>query len=138
MSDPNKFLSTQEFAKQAGVSASTISKWLRSNKLNGHKQGGKWMIPAAEILRISQSKPSDTAKPSAPESKNINKPIKTKSNAKAYSIKEFSAMTYLTEYGVQKWSKDGRLSGSVEDGSGNPMVDAASLENSAVKRLLRG
>lgn len=136
MPDPNKFLSTQEFAKQAGVSPSTISKWLRSNKINGHKQGRKWMIPVDEIAKISQSKPSKATKQPTAEPQETNPSPKTKTGDKTYSIEEFSAMTYLTEYGVKKWLKEGRLIGCV-DGSGNPMVDAQSLESANVQRLLR-
>jgi hypothetical protein len=45
-------------------------------------------------------------------------------------------MTYLTEYGVRLWLKQGRLDGAV-DAQGNLRVNATSLEKPLVKRLVR-
>lgn len=141
MSNSKDFLTTQQFAKKAGVSANTVSKWIRGGKIEAEKKGRKWLIPAAEIAKAgvpsskniplkeaaavpAQKKP-ETAQPSMPEA-----------DAKSYSIKEFSNLTYLTEFGVEKWLKEGRLI-PARDASGQPRVDASSMDVPAVKRLVR-
>ena len=136
MSGSQDFLTTQEFAEKAGVSAGTVSKWLRKEKIKGRKKGGKWMIDASEISRVSSQSPQKNEaaqqkrKPAATQSP---KPV---TGGKSYTIKEFSELTYLTEYGVEKWLKEGRLAAAA-DGSVEPRVDASNLELPAVKRLLR-
>ena len=45
-------------------------------------------------------------------------------------------MTYLTEFGVRDWLKKGLLKGTRSE-DGEWYVDAASLENPNIKRLLR-
>ena len=55
---------------------------------------------------------------------------------KTYSVAEFAALTYLTEFGVQQWLKQGRISGRQVSG-GEWQVDAANLEVPDVKRLVR-
>ena len=42
MPKPNNFLTAQEFAKTAGVSPATVSKWLREGTVSGVKRSGKW------------------------------------------------------------------------------------------------
>ena len=65
------------------------------------------------------------------------KPAKgTASAAKAYSLAEFVNMTYLTENGVKDWLKQGRLSGRQNE-TGEWMIDAANLDASYVRRLVR-
>ena len=135
MSGSQEFLTTQEFAEKAGVSAGTVSKWLRTEKIKGRKKGGKWIIDAGEISKVlSQSPQKNEA------AQQNRKPVATKSTtpvagATSYTIKEFSELTYLTEYGVEKWLKEGRLAAA--DGSAEPRVDASNLELPAIKRLLR-
>ncbi len=53
-----------------------------------------------------------------------------------YTVAEFAGMTYLTEFGVKEWLKQGRLNGQQVAG-GDWQVDAASLELPGVKRLVR-
>ncbi len=53
-----------------------------------------------------------------------------------YSVAEFSAMTYLTDFGVLDWLKKGRLKG-IRNEDGEWRVDAVSLELPNLKRLLR-
>ena len=132
MSSSEGFLTTQQFAQKAGVSASTVSKWIRTEKIKGEKKGGKWFIPEAEISNISATSPQKEVSekvPAAPKKKRA-------AGAKSYSIREFSELTYLTEYGVEKWLKEGRLIPAA-DGSGRLRVDASSLDHPAVKRLVR-
>ena len=55
---------------------------------------------------------------------------------KTYSVAEFSAMTYLTDFGVMDWLKKGRIKG-IQDETGEWRIDAANLEITNIKRLLR-
>lgn len=95
------------------------------------------MIPADEISKVatppkdpSQKTPKpDAGKPAAETS------LPT-AGAKAYTVKEFSEMTYLTEFGVQKWLKQGRLIAAKGE-SGQPLVDSSNLEVPDIKRLIR-
>ncbi len=139
MPQSEKLLSTQEFAKKAGVSAGTVSKWLRSGKINGSKQGGKWMIAAGELNGVGGTKTA-ASKKKTPAKSSIAQPKpqaqKTRPSGKTFTIGEFSAMTYLTEYGVQKYIKEGKLIIS-RDASGQPCIDAANLENTSIKHLIR-
>jgi len=75
------------------------------------------------------------AKKSAPPKKA--KPAKAKTSAaKTIPLTDFVSMTYLTENGVKKWLKQGRLTGLQAD-SGEWMIEAANLELPDVKRLMR-
>lgn len=136
MPSSKEFLTTQEFAKKAGVSTSTVSKWLRTEKISGQKKGGKWIIAASEISKVSAPTPSklDAAVPKKKPA--VTKSSPPKAGAKSYTIKEFSDLTYLTEYGVAKWLKEGRLV-QATGGSDEPRVDASNLELPTVKRLVR-
>ncbi len=53
-----------------------------------------------------------------------------------YTVAEFVDMTYLTEFGVKEWLKQGRLTGQQAAG-GEWTIDAANLELPDVKRLVR-
>lgn len=141
MSNSKDFLTTQQFAKKAGVSANTVSKWIRGGKIEAEKKGRKWLIPTAEVAkaaaRIPQNNPSKKAAAAPAQMKtDTAQPSLSKAGVKSYSIKEFSSLTYLTEYGVAKWLKEGRLI-PAKDASGQPRVDASSLDVPAVKRLVR-
>ncbi len=136
MSSSKDSLTTTEFAKMAGVSTSTVSKWLRAKKITGTKKGGKWLIAADEIAKVSAAPPAKKAAAPQKTKPAADKPAKPKSGAKSFTIKEFSDLTYLTEYGVEKWIKEGRLV-AAQDASGQPRVDASNLEHPAVKRLVR-
>ena len=69
----------------------------------------------------------------APEKKVAPKPTKA---AKFFSVAEFADMTYLTEYGVMRWLKEGKLKGQ-RDEKGAWQIDASNLEVPNVKRLVR-
>ena len=136
MDKSNTLLTTREFAQKAGVSAGTVSKWLRQGTINGNKINAKWSISAAELDKVTQtsgSQPAATkhakpkADPPAPQSATENR---------SYSIQEFSDMTYLTPFGVEKWVKEGRLKNTA-DAAGHLRIDASNLDNPDVKRLLR-
>ena len=136
MSSSKDSLTTTEFAKKAGVSTSTVSKWLRTKKITGTKKGGKWLIVAGEIAKVSAASPEKKAAAPKKTKPVVGKPSKPVSGAKSFTIKEFSELTYLTEYGVEKWLREGRLV-AAQDASGRPRVDASNLEHPAVKRLVR-
>jgi predicted site-specific integrase-resolvase len=135
MPQSENLLGTKEFARKAGVSASTISKWLRSGKLKGIKQNGKWMIADAELNTIEAAKSDKSGQATVTKTRAAAaKPHK--SAGKSFSIEKFSAMTYLTEFGVKKWIKEGKIS-TTRDASGQPLIDAANLDNTNIKRLIR-
>lgn len=139
MPQSEELLSTQAFAKKAGVSAGTVSKWLRSGKIKGMKQSGKWVIDAAELSAVGGTKSSDPKKQSVAKKTAAKPPAaasKAKSNKKTYTVEQFSAMTYLTEFGILKWVKQGKLS-STRDESGQPRIDASNLEEPSMKHLIR-
>lgn len=137
MSSAQEFLTTQEFAQETGVSTSTVSKWLRTDKIKGQKKNGKWMIPADEISKVTAPPKDQTQKmPKQSTGKPAAATSKPKAGAKAYTVKEFSEMTYLTEFGVQKWLKEGRLI-AAKGASGQSMVDSSNLELPDIKRLIR-
>ena len=130
MTNEKSFFNATEFSQETGISSSIVTRFLRAGKINGQKKSGKWVIPKSElqspaVTGLSKSKP---AEPDTPEKKTI--------SWKTYSVSEFAQMTYLTEKGVKDWLKKGLLTGqktSQEDWQ----VDAANLEISSIKRLLR-
>ena len=136
MSSSKDSLTTTEFAKKAGVSTSTVSKWLRTKKIAGTKKGGKWLIASSEIAKVPAASPKKKAAAPKKMKTEAATPVPPKTGARSYSIKEFSDLTYLTEYGVEKWLREGRLV-AAQDASGQPRVDAANLEHPDVKRLVR-
>jgi excisionase family DNA binding protein len=137
MTSSGNTLTTNEYSKISGLSASTISKMLRKGKLRGQKVGGKWAIDASEAQQIqfgaeqTNKQGQETPKPVYKEAT----PPKTANN-KTYDLETFTRMTYLTEQGVRQWIKTGRLSGSVDD-NGNLLVDADNLDRPEIRHLIR-
>ena len=127
-------LSTREFAGKIGVSPSTVTKWLRSGKIRGRKRNGRWQIPPQELsqFKIQPMK----SPPSEQRLQTKSQAAESTASQSVLTIAQFSEMTYLTEFGVKKWLKQGRLVRAV-DGFGNPGVDAVNLENPLIKRLIR-
>ncbi|RJQ75036.1 MAG: DNA-binding protein [Desulfobacteraceae bacterium] len=137
MADSKAMLTTQQFALQAGVSTSTVSKWLRNGKLEGRKQDGKWMISADQLTRAIPSQgESAQAKSGAAAANGTLAVSAAKPCAAGYTVEEFSTLTYLTCFGVQRFLREGRLTGT-RDSSGRWRVDAANLENSNIQHLRR-
>lgn len=126
-------LTTQEFAEKSGVTSSTVAKWIRNGRINATKQGGKWVIPADQLASNPDTSDLKDATASTPASSNVS-PQGTKE--KYYTVEEFSAMTYLTPFGVDKWLKEGRLNG-IKNDAGQWQVAASNLGNSNIKHLLR-
>jgi hypothetical protein len=153
MATKDQFLTTREFASQAGLSTSAVTKLIKEGKIKAEKKSGKWMIApnqlnAKAVAEVRKpGKPAAKKKTAAPAEKKADakkpspskreKPVpEQKSAAKTYSLDEFVAMTYLTEFGVREWLKQGRLTGKRGAG-GEWEIDAANLELPDVKRLLR-
>lgn len=135
MADPKAMMSTQEFARKAGVSPSTVSKWLRTGKIKGTKQGRKWLISIDQLDQTGASQSNTDASKSAALSQPA-KPAGTSSSAKTYTIETFSEITYLTPFGVERYIKEGRLA-TTQDAAGKTVIAASNLENPNIQRLLR-
>ncbi|KJS30304.1 MAG: hypothetical protein VR64_16485 [Desulfatitalea sp. BRH_c12] len=133
MSESQAMLTTQQFAKKANVSTSTLSKWLRNGKIKGRKNGGKWLIPIDQ-LELLASLPTPVPCSSDPSKKAATSPPHAETIG--YSIEEFSTMTYLTPFGVEQYVKNGRLSGTRKP-DGQWYIDSLNLEKATIKRLLR-
>ena len=153
MATKDKFLTTRQFAVQAGIPASAVTRLIKEGKIKAEKKSGKWQIPpdqlnAKAVKELNKpDKPAAKKKTAAPAEKKAaaEKPSPSKKEksvseqktaAKHYTLAEFVAMTYLTEFGVKEWLKQGRLTGKRGAG-GEWEIDAANLELSDVKRLLR-
>jgi len=163
MAKITEHISTSEFSSLSKLSVSQVSKLLREGKIKGVKESGKWMIsrnqlklkavqemaknkkPAPSKIKSKKSeKTSGSGKKTAAQTKKqkvspapaiAKVPDKTV-RKKTYSVAEFSAMTYLTDFGVMDWLKKGRIRG-MQDETGEWRIDAANLEITHIKRLLR-
>ncbi len=133
MPSSSDLLTTRQYAELAGVSTGTISKWIKNGKLKAEKIGNKWMLPAGQLEPEKAAAPKSPSPPSKPSQASS---ASGSSGNTTYSVGEFSAMTYLTEFGVTQWLKQGRLTGT-RDETGRWRVEAANLEKSDVQRLLR-
>jgi hypothetical protein len=153
MARQNQFLTSGEFASKAGIPTTSVTKLIKDGKIKAEKKSGKWKISADQLKAPALkdlSKPGKkaagkksvkpakkTAAAQKPTPAQKDKPAKAKPTAgKMYTVAEFAGMTYLTEFGVRQWLKQGRLTGQQAAG-GEWKVDAASLELPAVKRLVR-
>ena len=145
MAKQNQLLTTREFASLAGIPTSSVTKLIKAGKITAEKKSGKWMIAADQLKSENVKGLSAPGKPAAkkkPAEKKPPAPAKEKpanakpSAGKTYSIAEFAAMTYLTEKGVREWLKQGRLAGQ-QDQNGDWRLDAANLDKSDIKRLVR-
>ena len=159
MAKKPKMLTTGEFSKLSGISASTVNKWIRDKKIKAEKQSGKWIIgedqlKSKAVADFGLTGPARGAaggkKKSAKSSRKLvaaaKKPLKSAkpsktspklpTGVKAYSVDEFSAMTYLTDFGVRQFLKIGRLKGEIDTG-GNWKVYAENLFDPLIKHLVR-
>jgi predicted site-specific integrase-resolvase len=120
------YMSTGEFSNATGIPVKKITAWLRQGTLKGTKQAGKWLIASDQVSCVPaishDAEPGPAAQPAT--------------TGASYSVSEFSAMTYLTPFGVSEWLKKGILSGC-RDADGNWRVDAGNLESERIKRLRR-
>lgn len=159
MAKKSKMLPTSKFSQLSGISVSTLNKWIRDKKIKAEKQSGKWMVSedqlkAKAVKDFGAAKPAKTAtgakkKPAKPDKKLVAAAKKSKkavksekalakpaAGAKTYTIDEFSALTYLTDFGVREFLKSGRLKGTI-DSSGNWQVAAENLMDPLIKHLVR-
>jgi hypothetical protein len=97
------------------------------------KKATKAAGPAKKATSQAKKPVAPAIKAAAPEKKTAPKAIKA---GKFFSVAEFANMTYLTEYGVMQWLKQGLLKGQQNE-KGDWQVDASNLEVPNVKRLVR-
>lgn len=131
MGPKDTLLTTREFASRSGMTVDQVTRMLREKKLEGHKQSGRWMIPAGQLPAAGSESSKTPAQPAAPRASAAPSPA-----GRTLSVAEFSAKTYLTESGVIQWLKRGRLQGHPSPG-GEWRIDAASLELPCLQHLLR-
>jgi len=151
MDKDNQVLTTREFASRAGLQVSKVSKLIRQGKIEAEKKSGKWLIHPNQLQTKTVQGSDKGGKPTpkkkaikAPHKKAATSATKSVSTAKriensagrAYTVSEFVEMTYLTELGVERWLKQGRLTGQQNE-KGDWLVDAANLQVPDVKRLVR-
>ena len=119
-----KLKAVQEMVKPKKPAPSkTKSKKSRKDPVSGKKTTAEVKKQKDQIQKESLPPPAASA---------LNKTVRKKT----YSVAEFSAMTYLTDFGVMDWLKKGRIKG-IQDETGEWRIDAANLEILNIKRLLR-
>jgi hypothetical protein len=132
MSENTPELTTRQFSSLTGLSVPVITRLLRQGRIQGVKASGKWMIPENQLHAEAVAQKGRSA-PAGPRPR---KSVPSKPKRRAFSVREFAAMTYLTETGIDRWLKSGRLEGHKGE-NGEWAVDAANLENPDIKRLIR-
>ncbi len=126
MAERRSHLGTAEFSAATGAPMKKITRWLREGTLEGTKETGKWRIPADQVARVTGAGAGPDGAPA----------VAAPAEPRTCSVEEFSAMTYLTPFGVTDWLRKGLLSGRREAG-GEWRVDADNLESERVRRLRR-
>jgi excisionase family DNA binding protein len=127
-------LTTNEFSKLTGIPASTIAKMVRTGKLEGTKVKGRWLIPRSQLeadVVKAQSESGATSVSVASGSAKESRP-----SGSYFTVPEFSARTYLTEAGIERWLMSERLMGK-RDAKGRWQVDRRNLELPQIKHLIR-
>jgi hypothetical protein len=117
----------------------TVQKWLRSGKLSGTKIGNRWYISPSELsgLATDEGGSAPAARKDDATAAPKTKAVGERASAGAsYSVSEFAALTYLTETGVLRWLRSGRLKGDRAD-DGSWSVKAESLELPQLRHLIR-
>lgn len=145
MPKKDQFLTTTEFASQAGISTSSVSRLIKNGKLKAEKKSGKWLIAPGQLSAKAVTELAKPAKPAARKKASAKKPApiqkdkppqKKQAGPNTYTLADFVAMTYLTEFGVKEWLKQGRLTGR-QGAGGQWEIDAVNLDLPDVKRLIR-
>lgn len=125
-------LSTKQFSTITGLPVATVTKMLRTGQIIGNKSSGRWVIPKDQLPSKTDGSEETVSFVSTTE-----KTRAIKASYKSdYSIREFCKITYLTEFGIEKWLKNGKIKG-YRDNEGNWRVDADSLNLPTLKHLLR-
>jgi len=151
MAKKDLFLTTGEFASKTGIATSSVTRLIRTGKIAAEKKSGKWLISPDQLKvqavqdAIKTGRKTAAQKAAEPVGKKAaakkSPPVEAEKEAKTdtaklYSVAEFAAMTYLTEFGVKEWLKQGRLTGQQVAG-GDWQIEASNLESPDVKRLVR-
>lgn len=162
MAQKSKMLTTSKFSQLSGISVSTLNKWIRNGKIKGEKRSGRWMIGENQLksktvrefagaggpgpAKVGAGGKKKTTKSATKPPAAAKKPVKTAkpdktgskptAGAKTYSIDEFCALTYLTDFGVKAFLRKGRLKGEI-DPAGNWKVFAENLLDPLIKHLIR-
>lgn len=139
MPKKSKKLTTREFSSQTGIPVSMVTQMIRDGKIKASKISGRWQIPEEQLGNPAVRDPSD-AGPAAGRTKTSGEkhsaPPAAPPSAQRITVRDFSARTYLTDFGVVQYLKQGRLKGG-RDESGQWWVDAASLTDPSLQHLLR-
>ena len=133
MADTSKTLTTGEFSKMTGIPVSRLTQMLRHGKLAGEKRSGKWAIFASELNNTTADTQATRGRPADDSGPGVDRPTVSD---QVYDVPTFAQMTYLTENGVRRWLKTGRLSGRIDSG-GQQVVDASNLDRPELRHLVR-
>jgi hypothetical protein len=136
MLEDSTLLTTGQFSSSTGLSVSVIRRLLRDGRIEGAKISGKWMIPESQLQSAAVRDKQSAGTGVRPKGSPIPAPSEPTVRQGSYPVSKFAEMTYLTEFGVIQWLKDGRLKGT-RDAQGGWEVDSESLEMPHVKRMLR-
>ncbi len=133
MSVNDNTLTSGEFSQRTGIPVSTITKMLRDGIIRGEKRSGKWAIDEDQMSHPAirariEERASATGQSATPTPPAISQT--------AYDVETFARLTYLTESGVRKWFRTGRLDGGIDD-DGQIRIDAANLEKPELQHLRR-
>lgn len=133
MTDNDRTLTTAQFSQMSGITIATTTRMLRQGKLHGEKRNGKWAINPGELQHPAVVAQTGPKKSSADLGPIVDAPVTA---GKSYHVETFAEMTYLTEHGVRRWLRTGRLSGSI-DSNRKGLVDATNLDRPEFKHLIR-
>lgn len=166
MAKKSQTLTTADFSKNTGIPVAAVSRLLRTGKIKGEKVSGRWLINRSQLqaeavlalrnppdsLKIGHPKVSAKGPAAGKQQKSIkpatqtpgqrsgagagSSPSYSAGRSRSYTVAEFSSLTYLTEYGVVKFLKDGRLKG-VKDNNGQWRLSADNLASPAIRHLIR-
>ncbi|MFZ7125994.1 MAG: helix-turn-helix domain-containing protein [Desulfobacterales bacterium] len=132
MTKGKHYLTTTEYAELKGMRVSDVTRMLRQGELKGVKQAGKWQIPMSQppepsspARAVASTQPGTPADPHPPVPERG-----------SYSVGAFAEMSYLTETGVLRFLKSGKLKGE-RGPDGQWRVDAGVLELPWIKKLIR-
>jgi excisionase family DNA binding protein len=65
MANKDQFLTTAEFASQAGIPTSSIAKLIKDGKIKAEKKSGKWLIDPSQLNTKAVKEFNRTGKPAA-------------------------------------------------------------------------
>jgi hypothetical protein len=103
---------------------------LQAKAVQGSDKGGK-PTPKKKAIKAPHKKAATRATKSVSTAKGLEDTA-----GRAYTVSEFVEITYLTEFGVERWLKQGRLTGQQNE-KGDWLIDTANLQVPDVKRLVR-